>query len=121
MDFVEANGKNAIQRWMDGLPAEARAAIDVRILQMSAMPKALWSDKWVSKYKGAEGIFELRIPHNKVQYRPLGCYGPGRMCFTLLAGAIEKGNKIEKSIVETAENRHTIVFKDPKRVCNHFD
>jgi hypothetical protein len=121
-DFVDAGGRNVIRDWMDGLPPDAQAAIDDRLIRMATMRKEDWSDKWVSKYQGLSGIFELRMPHNKIQYRPLGCYGPGRMRFTLLVGTIEKGGKIPKSDLCKAEERHEIVFENPTRhVCKHFD
>jgi len=83
---------------------------------MAAMPR--WAEKWVSKYKGTDEIFEFRITGNKVQYRPLGTYY-GTKQYLLLAGAIEKGDKIPKSDVETAERRLSTVRKEADHVIFH--
>ena len=120
MDFVKANGENAIQEWMHALPPGARAAIDVRLYHMRAMK--VWPSKFIKKYKGVKGkVFELRITHKGVQYRPLGCYGPGSRKFTLLAGAIEKGGKIGKGDLGRAQSRYATLMRDQGRVCKHFN
>jgi hypothetical protein len=87
---------------MDDLPWDAQAFIDNRILVMSGLRR--WSEKWISKYRGTDKIYELRIPHKKVQYRPLGAYGQG-FSFILLCGSIEKGDKIPTAIIDTAVRR----------------
>jgi hypothetical protein len=117
MDYVEPSGRNPIAEWQAGLHPDAQAWIDARLLQMEAMLK--WPPKWVSNYKGYEGIIELRIPFNRVQYRPLSMYSPGRIVI-LLNGAIEKGGKIPRSDLETASARRTSVLKEPFRVRAHF-
>jgi len=109
-----------IREWLDGLPPDDRATIDYRLMQMEAMEIAQWSDKWVSKYRGTD-LFELRISGNKVQYRPLGVYfGKGR--FVILAGAIERNDKLKRSYVETAQSRHSNLQRDPSHAQFHqFD
>jgi len=115
-DYVELTGSNPIRKWLDSLPPEAEARIDYRLQQMEGMSR--WPEKWVSKYKGTKEIFELRICHNKVQYRPLGTY-LGVKQFILLKGAIEKGDKIPKSDIETAESRLASVKKETRHVQFH--
>jgi phage-related protein len=102
-DYVETNGNNPIRVWLNSNPAHDCAKIDYRLIQMEAMPRESWSEKWISKYRGTE-LFELRISGKKIEYRPLGNYhGQGK--FVILAGAIEKGGKLKKSDVETAQRR----------------
>jgi hypothetical protein len=117
MDYVEPTGRNPIADWQAGLQPDASAAIDARLLQMEAMPQ--WPPKWVSDYKGYDGIIELRIPFNRVQYRPLATYQRGHT-LVLLNGAIEKGGKIPTSDLETAEVRRKAILREPHRVRPHF-
>lgn len=114
-DFIEASGRNPLAEWMSGLSAEAQAWIDARILQMEAMTR--WPEKWISKYHGTEQIYELRIPFDRLQYRPLGTYMPGR-AFVLLSGAIEK-RKIPRATIETAIRRQKILEAGPTHVRRH--
>ena len=100
-DYVEIGGRNPIREWLDGLPEGDCEKIDIRLRHMAVM--ASWSEKWVSKYRGTDEIYELRISGNRVQYRPLGTYYGSRR-FIILAGAIEKG-KIPKSDVATSQRR----------------
>jgi len=117
VDYIEPSGRNPVAEWQAGLPPDASAAIDARLLQMEAMPK--WPPKWVSAYEGYEGIIELRIPFNRVQYRPLAMYMPNYVV-VLLSGAIEKGDKIPRSDLENAAKRRDVVLKEPFRVRPHF-
>jgi flagella basal body P-ring formation protein FlgA len=66
-------------------------------------------------------LFEFRITGDRVQYRPLGVYW-GKLRYVLLAGAIEKGDKIPKADVEAAERRLSDLRKDPSHAVIHqFD
>jgi hypothetical protein len=115
-NYIETTGRNPIREWLNDLPPADSAKIDYRLRQMAVLPK--WPEKWVSKYQGTDEIFEFRITGNKVQYRPLGTYY-GTKQYLLLAGAIEKGDKIPTSNVESAIRRLGIVRKELGHVVQH--
>lgn len=117
-DYVELTGRNPIREWLDGLPEEDCVKIDYRLRQMSAMTTAVWPEGWLSKYRGTTEIYELRISGNRVKYRPLGTYYGARQ-FIILTGAIEKGWKIPKRDIETAERRLSNVQRDFKHARLH--
>jgi len=117
MDYLEPSGRNPMAEWQAGLLPDASAAIDARLLQMEGMLK--WPEKWVSSYETYEGIIEFRIPFNRVQYRPLAMYSPGRTVI-LLSGAIEKGGKIPTRDLENAATRRKTVLREPYRVRAHL-
>lgn len=109
--YMSAAGTEPVLRWLRALPEDARAAIDDRLLMMEAMDK--WPEKWASSYVGRPRIIELRIPHNKVQYRPLGAYCPHvRRRFVILCGAIEKGGKLPVANLNAADRRYQELVKD---------
>ena len=113
---MEPGGKCPFFEWQKALPLDAQAQIDARLLQMAGLLR--WPEKWISKYKTTEKVYELRIPFNKVQYRPLGVYAPGRK-FILVEGAIEKGDKIPASAVARAVKRQRLLDKEPHHVREH--
>jgi phage-related protein len=117
-DYVEITGRNPIRDWLDGLPEEDSAKIDYRLRQMAGMTTAVWPEGWVSKYRGTEEIFELRISGNRVKYRPLGTYY-GLRQFIILAGAIEKGWRIPRSDIDTATRRLSNVHGDSRHARLH--
>ncbi len=117
-DYVELTGRNPIRDWLDRLPEEDCVKIDYRLRQMSAMATPVWPDGWVSKYRGTDEIFELRISGNRVKYRPLGTYY-GLRQFIILAGAIEKGWKIPRSDIETDERRLANLRGNSNHACLH--
>ena len=123
MEFIDEDGVAPFSSvWMMQQPEEAQAAIDTRILIMKSLDRPQWSQKWMSSYTGYVKLFELRIPHNKVQYRPLGCYGPAQREFTILIGAIERNSRIPKSTLNVAMSRMQLVLNDRRWVREYnFD
>lgn len=115
-DFVGPDGECPFAEWQASLPIEAQAFIDARLLAMRALRR--WSDKWASKYRTTEKIIELRIPFNKIQYRPLGVYARG-MSFVLVEGAIEKGGKLPDGSIRRAVNRQLLLESEPHHVREH--
>ena len=116
-DFLDMNDKSVIAKWMESLPVGAQAKIDARLLQMRGIE--IWLPKWTKFLVGHDKIIELRIPYNKVQYRPLGCYGPGQKEFTLLVGAIEKGWKIPKPVMKLADIHRKLIYEDRRYIREH--
>jgi hypothetical protein len=115
-DYVEASGTVPFRDWLLALPPEPQAFIDARILQMAGLQR--WPEKWVSTYRGADKLLELRIPYNKVQYRHLGIYAPNRS-FIFLAGAIERNGKIPGDTITAAVRRQKDVEANPSHVRRH--
>jgi phage-related protein len=114
-EFVEASGAVPFSGWVSELPLDAQAHIAARLLQMEVLPR--WPDKWASRYSSRESLIELRMSWNRVQYRPLGVYSKvQRGAFVLLAGAIEKGDKIPKADLDAADRRRRELLKEPGRV-----
>ena len=74
--------------------AAVRAAFDVALKFLSQNPPSYWRFPQTRQLTDeCEGLVEIRFFADKVQQRPLGFYGPGRMAFTLLFWATEKGSK----------------------------
>lgn len=120
MEFVTGEGQTPFSAWLRGQGEDVQAEIDTRILVMRGMP--MWPPKWVRAYKTYDKLLELRIPFKRVQYRPLGCYGPARREFTLLSGAIEKDGKIPKAILQSAMDRMKLALEDRRWVREYqFD
>lgn len=117
LDYVETDGSAPVERWLvEDVGAEARGAIDQRLLAQSAV--VTWNDKWIKKRKTSDGIYELRLNWNKREFRLLGCYRQGRE-FVLLEGAIERDSKLPKHAVTRAEERRQTLLKEPNRVRLH--
>lgn len=122
-DFQNEDGKNLIRKWLDDdVPSGAQAIIDRRLRAMELMHKNDWPAKWIKKYVGLDKIYELRIKgNNNVQYRPLGVYH-GKNAFVILIGAEERGDKIPRNILKTAQERLKKLEGDPSYATPHqFD
>lgn len=116
-DFLDGRGLNVIRVWVGSLPPAAQAKIDTIIMLLQV--QKIWPPQYVSALRGYAGIYELRAGSSGVQYRPLGCYGPGRKEFTILIGTVEKGGKLPKDDCKTAVERKKIILRDSGRTCEH--
>ena len=108
---------NEILEWTRAQPKKAQAKIDAIVLSLQGFP--VWPAQYVSALKGCPDILELRIKSGGVQYRPLGCYGPGAREFTLLVGTIEKGGAIPKGDCDKAVTRRKRVLSEGWPTCEH--
>lgn len=126
MDFLEADGENTILAWLDSLRKDrrgeprAKIKINTRIQFLEATENWHWPPQQISCLECHKRIYELRVVHKNIQYRPLGCYGPGEKEFTLLVGAREENNGFRpREAPRIAEQRRSIIFNDRRRVCKH--
>lgn len=110
--------RNIVREWLDGLPLKPRLKID-QILRNLAVCDTL-KPPFVKKIHGFEDLFEIVAEVNRVQYRPLGGYGPGNREFTIVLGAIEHNNNIKPpNAFATAAAHVARVKKRTCDVCNH--
>lgn len=75
---------------------------------------ANWDWPYVGKpRKECSGLIEIRFKVNKVQHRPLGCYGQLRFEFIILLFATERDDEFDPpNACETALRRKTLVLRD---------
>lgn len=92
--------------WYDNLDANIRATFDTRLRYLREQEQHKWSMPYFKLLHGrCCGIGEIRFQVRRIQYRPLGYFGPMNHQFTLLVGAIEKNNRfVPKSVCKTALN-----------------
>lgn len=116
-DFLDRRGTNAIRDWVSALPVAAQAKFDSILLILRAIKT--WPPQYVSALRGYQHIYEIRIVHSGVQYRPLGCHGPEKGEFTILIGSIEKGRKLPRADCEAAVERRKLILSEKGRTCEH--
>lgn len=116
-DFA-TGGVNEIRAWIDSLPKAAQAKIDLRVRYLEAT--AVWPPQYISDRKDCDGIYELRIGCSGVEYRPLGFFGPSRRQFTLLLGAVEKGDQLEpRNFCTVATRRRLLINGNANYIVRH--
>ena len=115
--FITERREDVIGKWLEGLPKKVEAKIDRRIAYLRAIEH--WKRPEFDKLTGYDNLHEIRVVFSGVQYRVIGCYGPGKREFTMLIGAVEKDNKLEprealKIAVKRSklinQSKHTAVF-----------
>jgi Phage derived protein Gp49-like (DUF891) len=119
--YLDDRGNDVIDAWLSGKPQKVLAKFLDRMGGLRDQPQHRWNGTRTKQLTGYEGLVEVRFKAAKVQYRPIGFFGPGRMEFTLLVGAIEKGGEfIPKNAPDVAQERKAIVIAQPERthVCD---
>jgi hypothetical protein len=117
-DYADSAGVNVIEQWLHTLPMDARLEINTRISYLETVTALQMPYARMLK-RECDGLLELRIKKNNIQYRPIACYGKERHTVILLFGAIEKGGKFEPlSACDTALRRKTEIIQ-PGRIHEH--
>jgi hypothetical protein len=113
--YINDAGDDEIDGWLTSFLPDVEAAI--RTFLKFLITQEYLREHFVKKLKGSKKLYEVRIRHNKVQYRLLGCYGPQQKEFTLLIGTIKKG-KIwnPPSAIKSAEKRYKLIYANNKYV-----
>jgi hypothetical protein len=119
-DYLDDRGRNVIADWIKDLPEAAQTKLESRLLILRGLERNHWNPQYVKPLVGYSGVLEIRFRSNRIQYRPLFCFGPGRRELTLLVGAIEKGDEFEpKGAPTTAQSRRGEIQANPNRVTDH--
>jgi hypothetical protein len=126
-EYVGGNGRSAVMDWIDGQPQGTRKRLKARLhllLNELRLAERLDRSNGVGQLRHeCAGLYELILFVDRIQFRPIGCYGPAPTGeFTLLAGAIEKGRRFtEPGICRTAHERRQRI-NDPRHVRQYrFD
>lgn len=111
--FVSGGDRCVIQDWYDEQEPEVKAEFDTALERLRVLPPARWDWPFVGILrKECSGLIEIRFKVNKVQHRPLGCYGPLRLEFTILFFATERDRKFDPpNACATALGRKTLVLR----------
>lgn len=115
--YQSATGRLVTQEWYDGLNDQAQAAFDTILEFLTQREHHEWGRPEYAPLTGKHsGLGELRFDAGKLEYRPIGCFGPGRSVFTVLIGATKKGRQYDpRSALDTALERREVVLKDAGR------
>lgn len=119
--YTNESGVDLIDEWLARQSSKVRAKYLERVSGLLDQPQHLWNGTRSKQLHGYEKLIELRFKASDKQYRPIGWFGPEKMQFTVLIGAVEKGGSfVPKDAPEQAVNRRANVLANPERahVCN---
>lgn len=92
-----------------------RVELDVLMLYLRQQRREGWTRPRYDILRNADGVGALHFKVRRINYRPLGYFGPGRNEFTFLLFAT-KTNKYEpRNAIEVARTRRAIVEAAPSR------
>jgi hypothetical protein len=124
-DFTPESGRNEIRAWSTAQGAKFKARLNALIRHLETLDRVFTRQDSVGILRKAgpchgEGLIELTITVNRIEYRPIGWYGPDARTVTLLAGAIEKGNDfVPRGACVTAVNRKRLVMMSRRHIVEH--
>jgi hypothetical protein len=117
LDYVDATGSNQIDEWLASLPIGDRARVRAELLAILivAGSEDLLQPPCFKALQGTR-MFEVKLKLQRVQYRILACYGPGRRDVTYLAGARKKNRYIPHTVFDVADKRRAEILSGGGRV-----
>ena len=122
-DYVDENGQNLINLWLNDEGKKAKASLNNRIKHLESIPPGKWTRPRVDTLtEECAGLFEIRTEKSNAQYRLLGFHGPKQRCPTLAIGII-KEDKVPVEDCKRALDIEKIVLADPckRRIVHDFD
>jgi hypothetical protein len=106
-------GVDVIDTWLTSLPVGIEERVRALLLHMAN--EKTWKGEYFKKLKRFDNLCEIRIT-GRVQYRLLGCYGPGKNVFSLLLGTRKGGASKGKSATYNPKNALEIADARSKMV-----
>jgi hypothetical protein len=114
LNYLSMSGVDEIDEWEDTIPAKAVARLDWVLTFLRTAPQL--KRPYVGTRANYSTHYEIVVTSFGREFRPLGCYGPGKQQFTLLVGAEEKGGAlVPKNADSTADDHRKIIMKVPGR------
>ena len=120
------DGGDAIEAWLASLRPQIRAEMERILAYMQVTPQ--WGEPYFKWLKGRayDNLGEIRKT-GSIQYRILGCKGPGSKEFTLLIGSTKTTRGISgktawnpSNALNIAIKRSQLVFED-RRYTNEYE
>lgn len=127
LNFKNQRGDNEVRDWARGEGAQLRARLNALVRHIEALDRALTRNDGVGLLRKTgpchgQGFIELIITLNRVEYRPIGWFGPEDHQITLLLGAKEKGGDFEpRNACDRARNNRNLILTAPGRYTVDHD
>ncbi len=114
--YRSLSSRDDVLDWLDGLAKSDQASVVARLEYLRQQPREAWKRPYFDLLSGeCSGLGEVRLKIQKIQYRPIGFFGPNRLEFTMLHVALEKDGKFEpKNVCKTAKQRMADAIDDPR-------
>jgi hypothetical protein len=109
-------------QWYAALPPKSRAKVYRRLSQLRQWPRDKWGIPFFRMLHGeCRGLGEVRIKLDRIQWRPIGFFGPAELEFTILLIAHEKGGKfVPRDTCSIGQTRMAEVTQSPDRTHEWF-
>lgn len=120
--YQSSSGRRDVAQWYADLSSANRAAVYRRLWQLRQWPREKWRYPHFRALHGeCSGLGEVRIKLDRVQWRPIGFFGPRQLEFTFLLIAREKDRKfIPKDTCSIGQARKAEVVQTPEKSHEWF-
>ncbi len=124
-DFRSAPTKNEILAWSTAEGPALKMRLNALIRHLETLDRVFTRADNVGLLRKdgpckGHGFIELIITIGRIEYRPIGWFGPDTREITLLLGATEKGNDfLPRNACVTAVNRKNLVRSSRSYIVEH--
>ena len=123
-DYVDENGENLINRWLNNEGKKAKSKFNSWIRHLEGTAPGKWKRPLIDTLTDdCEGLLEIRAIQSGINYRLLVFHGPDQCRPTLALGIIKQTDKVPPEDCKRTLRIKEIVDGDPtnRRVEHDFN
>lgn len=110
---MEEDGIDAVSKWQTSCGPKVQAALAARMVYLRQQKREGWTRPHYDLLRN--GVGEVRFKAERINYRALGFFGPGRNEFTFCFFATKTSGFDPRNAVDIAVARKEWVEKSPLR------
>ena len=111
LSYPASTDRSVIDDWCDRVSRQERSKFEQRIRFLRDRAPHEWIYDYAHALKDARDIFEVKFEAKRIAHRPLCCFGPTKVQFTILMFAVEHNKNLRPpDAIQTAENLRASVM-----------
>lgn len=111
--FTDDDGLDAVCKWQSQVGPKVRAGLAAKMVYLRQQNREGWIRPHYDSLR--DGIGEVRFKVERINYRALGFFGPGRNEFTFCFFATKTNSFDPRNAIDTAVARKALVERSPIR------
>jgi hypothetical protein len=111
--FMDDDGRDVVSKWHEEHRGKVKAELAARMTYLRHQRREGWTRPYYDSLR--DGVGEVRFKVERINYRALGFFGPGRNEFTFCLLATKTNEFDPRNAIELAAKRRSLIESNPLR------